>query len=130
MTIHNMKTLLTIVCLISIAKSFSAESQRLVNIKYGYESGLNESCKFYDSSGKCTNPGCGALKTSMRIILSPLNGTPLTDNLILACVRKCFEEDTEIIKKAAAVRGITPEELSIYVFNNKKTYTREQLLKK
>jgi len=120
------KNFLMILLLISITNSFSAQRE-LIFIQY--ESEKNESCN-YDSSGRCTNPGCLALKTSMRIILKTLDRTPLTDNLILACVHKCFKEDTAIIEKAAAVRGVEPEELSIYVFNNKKTYTREQLLKK
>lgn len=120
------KNFLMILLLISIANSFSAQRE-LIFIQY--ESEKNESCN-YDSSGRCTNPDCGALKTSMRIELKSLDGEPLANEFILACVRQCFKEDTEIIKKAAAVRGVKPEELSIYVFNDKKTYTREQLLKK
>jgi hypothetical protein len=61
----------------------------------------------------------------MRIQLALKGEGVLTDENIEKCVLAIFQQDQDIIKKAAAARGIDPKDLSIYVLNNRRTYTRK-----
>ncbi|NBP01245.1 MAG: hypothetical protein EBU90_14110 [Proteobacteria bacterium] len=127
MTIHNMKTLLTIVCLISMAKSFSAEQQRVLSFTFRPQGKVRyERCKFNDAGDCIKHEGCRNTRNVLRIVLSDISfqsnppGLPVPQALVEQALAEQFRnQNKDLLQEIAQERGLDVKQLEIVVWRNK-----------